>query len=498
MPFHFPEAALSVSVPVSVRGGPGSAGVPADTDSIVQDVEDFADFSALMDDLAAQLSTQPATIPMKEIVPDNAADDRIGLVTDEPDLISHELEGSEKPQTEERPSAEGAISTSNHALLPLARALDSTMVSGRVSAGNATPSAPHAALHSWRDQVANAQANTPIQTAPILDQKGSPAVEATPKNVRLNYADTAIISGPENSEAGSKTEPNKAKSAEFEMASAVPAGIAKAAAPDVARSAHSLASQTPNRIGVSFPGPSHVDPTPILIPNGPTSQNPFEWAANTPKAPTDTVESIATKRSETAHQPIGPTIAKTPSIPTGMPISFANQAVEIDPIKAETEAEMGVARDAFAGESATSPRADRAVGIAPHVTVQMARSASHQIAVAVTQQSDGQTEIRLNPEELGRVRLALSPLENGIVLTIAAERPETADLMRRHLDGLAQEFKALGYDNVTFAFAGDDAESRTAQQQTKEDATDDSPDPSSDQANLAKLTVSATGLDLRL
>ncbi|MEJ6477927.1 MAG: flagellar hook-length control protein FliK [Octadecabacter sp.] len=181
-----------------------------------------------------------------------------------------------------------------------------------------------------------------------------------------------------------------------------------------------------------------------------------------------------------------------------MPISFAKQAAEIDPIKAETEAEMGVARDAFAGESATSPRADRAVGIAPHVTVQIARSASHQIAVAVTQQSDGQTEIRLNPEELGRVRLALSPLENGIVLTIAAERPETADLMRRHLDGLAQEFKALGYDNVTFAFAGDDEESRTAQQQTKEDATDDSPDPSSDQANLAKLTVSATGLDLRL
>jgi hypothetical protein len=110
MPFHFPEAALSVSV----RGGPGSAGVPADADSVVQDVADFADFSTLMDNLAAQLSTQPATIPMKEIVPDNAADDRVGLVddrvglvTDEPDLISHEMEGSEKPQTGGRPPAEG-------------------------------------------------------------------------------------------------------------------------------------------------------------------------------------------------------------------------------------------------------------------------------------------------------------------------------------------------------------------------------------------------------
>ena len=494
MPFHFPEAALSVSV----RGGPDSAGVPAGTNSVVQDVADFADFSTLMDNLAAQLLTQPATIPMKEIVPDNAADDRVGLVTDEPDLISYEMEGFEKPQTGGYPPAEGAISTSNHAPLLLARSLDNSMVSGRVSAGDAGPSAPHAALHPWRDQTANTQANPPVQTVPILDQKGSLAVEATPKNVRLNYADTAIISGPENSAVGYIKETNKEISAKSETASVALAGVAKAAAPDVARSAHSSVLQTPNRIGVSFPGPSHVDPTPILIPNGPTSQNPFEWAENAPTAPTDTAKSIAPKRSETALQPIAPTIANAPSIPAGMPISFANQVAEIDPIKAETEAEMGAARDAFAGELATSPRADRAVSVAPHLTVQVARSASHQIAVAVTRQSDGQTEIRLNPDELGRVRLALSPLENGIVLTIAAERPETADLMRRHLDGLAQEFKALGYDNITFAFAGDDKESRTAQQQTKEDATDDSPDPSSDQANLAKLTVPTTGLDLRL
>ena len=51
-----------------------------------------------------------------------------------------------------------------------------------------------------------------------------------------------------------------------------------------------------------------------------------------------------------------------------------------------------------------------------------------QIATAGVQilAEGGQVEIRLSPEELGRVQLGLTASENSIVLSIQAERPETA------------------------------------------------------------------------
>jgi|GEM_PF-4064847 len=79
-----------------------------------------------------------------------------------------------------------------------------------------------------------------------------------------------------------------------------------------------------------------------------------------------------------------------------------------------------------------------------------------QIAAALEQSSGQSTQIALNPEELGRVRISLSSNESGLVVNIIAERPETADLMRRNIDSLLQDFSELGYDNPTFDFQNDD------------------------------------------
>lgn len=77
-----------------------------------------------------------------------------------------------------------------------------------------------------------------------------------------------------------------------------------------------------------------------------------------------------------------------------------------------------------------------------------------QVAVAVHKSQRGVTELILNPEELGRVRLAISTIDGTMAVTITTERAETQDLMRRHIETLAQEMRALGYDNVGFAFEG--------------------------------------------
>ncbi|MDP5360631.1 MAG: flagellar hook-length control protein FliK, partial [Paracoccaceae bacterium] len=88
-------------------------------------------------------------------------------------------------------------------------------------------------------------------------------------------------------------------------------------------------------------------------------------------------------------------------------------------------------------------------------TTETARHVAQQIAVSVMNTPGKATEIALNPEELGRVRLSLTAADGVITLAVLAERPETQDLLRRHMDVLAQEFRALGYGTISFSFGHD-------------------------------------------
>ncbi|MDF1728843.1 MAG: flagellar hook-length control protein FliK [Sulfitobacter sp.] len=120
--------------------------------------------------------------------------------------------------------------------------------------------------------------------------------------------------------------------------------------------------------------------------------------------------------------------------------------------------------------------------------------------VEVAQHLPGRpVEISLSPEELGRVRLSVSPTEAGLTVHVAADRPETLDLMRRHIQTLAQEFGAIGYGDVAFSFSsGSNPTSSTAAQDDPEQAITDLPP---DLPTIKKPTTqrtSAEGLDLRL
>ncbi|MDA3857332.1 MAG: flagellar hook-length control protein FliK [Roseovarius sp.] len=82
-----------------------------------------------------------------------------------------------------------------------------------------------------------------------------------------------------------------------------------------------------------------------------------------------------------------------------------------------------------------------------HIAMQIAASAQRGGA-------DRPVDIILNPAELGRVRLSLSSTDGVMSVTVIAERPETLDLMRRHIDTLAQEFLNIGYEKAQFSFGG--------------------------------------------
>jgi flagellar hook-length control protein FliK len=85
---------------------------------------------------------------------------------------------------------------------------------------------------------------------------------------------------------------------------------------------------------------------------------------------------------------------------------------------------------------------------------ELANHIAQQIVDVVKTLPNRPVEISLNPEELGRLKLHLVTSEAGIAVHVSAERPETMDLLRRHIGILDQEFLKLGFEDVAFSFAG--------------------------------------------
>lgn len=82
---------------------------------------------------------------------------------------------------------------------------------------------------------------------------------------------------------------------------------------------------------------------------------------------------------------------------------------------------------------------------------------AQQIAARLETPGHGSFDLALKPEELGHVRLKLVSHETGSLLIVHAERPETLDLMRRHIGALEQDLRALGHDQLSLRFSGGNA-----------------------------------------
>jgi len=124
--------------------------------------------------------------------------------------------------------------------------------------------------------------------------------------------------------------------------------------------------------------------------------------------------------------------------------------------------------------------------------------AERQILAAISATPSGRTEILLDPQDLGRVRLSLEGDESALVLTIQAERGDTADLLRRNADLLLQEFRQAGYQNLTFSFT-DQGHAAADQQSAGADIGLDDADLTAELvADLSSPRTALGSLDLRL
>jgi hypothetical protein len=192
--------------------------------------------------------------------------------------------------------------------------------------------------------------------------------------------------------------------------------------------------------------------------------------------------------------PMLPAAASAPPPPTPL-LNLAEIAADAVPdLDANLQTMLG------AGTAVTLSAPGSVLAQASLATAQVV---AQQLAAALSSgniDTDSPLELALDPPELGRVRMMMSEVAGVLTLTIHAERPETADLMRRHLDLLAQEFAQAGLDAPSVHISQQGAD--TAQGDDRGSAT---PTASADDATALEEPhdqhadrAATGGLDLRL
>lgn len=212
-------------------------------------------------------------------------------------------------------------------------------------------------------------------------------------------------------------------------------------------------------------------------------------------------------RGEFLSQLTSQPVAAQPILGEQVALSLANEggqslqisAAEIDgdadlfdPVLREVRGDTGV-------QSAANTQTGAQNGPSNNV-----RQFAAQIHEALAKGSQRPVEITLNPQELGAVRMAMQMSEASIGLTIMIERPETLDLLRRHIDQLVADFKELGYENIDLSLSSGGFSGQDAPEQ--DDATADTVSISQDDVDEAlpvqqlppSSAGTATGVDLRV
>ena len=248
--------------------------------------------------------------------------------------------------------------------------------------------------------------------------------------------------------------------------------------------------------------PARDTPVPVNAVGGP-QQEPF---APRTSGPLEETKALATVENDTAIAHPAPEwgAARSPRaeqnpLPAGEQPSPAEMAFVTRP-------ERALAGEKNLAESAGFDGQPEAMAIAAGTEILTAQlsptgrgieAQSANVARQVVQQlaenaltPNGKVEISLNPEELGRVRLTASQTDQGVVLIVQAERPETLDLMRRHLPDLMQDLKNMGFGDVSY--------SDQQQQQNQERAGTAIRADAAPIEDPETQMVQATGLDLRL
>lgn len=179
--------------------------------------------------------------------------------------------------------------------------------------------------------------------------------------------------------------------------------------------------------------------TPINVPIAKGAGMPVYWAIEASELPraevsrSVVVQDSAGPLSQAIPSQTEPVIAEIPLLDLDAPLPPRGEAIGLTRLSAASTAPVPISQPP---SFQTLPSA-----IAP------------QIAMALQARSETPVEISLAPEELGRLRIRLSPEGETVRVLVQVERPETLDLLRRNGDVLMQELKAAGFAGGNLSFS---------------------------------------------
>ncbi len=115
-----------------------------------------------------------------------------------------------------------------------------------------------------------------------------------------------------------------------------------------------------------------------------------------------------------------------------------------------------------AGVRLASP--ESAAAASPGAERELAQHVARQVVTVAHGRPDGGVALTLSPEELGRVHLQFHGHDGTLTVSMAVERAETLDLMRRHIDTLLRDLRDIGYREVNIGFGQEGARQQGAPQ----------------------------------
>jgi len=312
------------------------------------------------------------------------------------------------------------------------------------------------------DHIARTQGAAEASTPPKTPAQGDAVLPAPP-----DKTDTPGLATPTDSGAARMPPPDP-NATTGPNATANPSAGSETAAADAAKTPLPTAAMPASAIPVAA-GPETAAPAAEgAIPQANAAQGVLAAstvaAAATPKAArpvaAPAVQGAAMHEGVTRHRdtPLTAAAASGPrppqtaqaglrATPPQPPPEMANK-----PLLTDAGKPLAMVSDLLAATSrADAPPAPGVVATEP-VARQIAQAL--QTLPTLSPGTTGRIEVVLSPAELGRVEITLTAKDAVTILSFTAERPETADLLRRNIDLLLDDLRRLGFGEAQLGFAG--------------------------------------------
>lgn len=293
----------------------------------------------------------------------------------------------------------------------------------------------------------------PAPLPPALGAEDVPAEAPVPEDPAIApdaaMPSTLSLSAPTELPVTEKSDTEKPEKPERPETLAAPAPLKAPLVPTPLAQAVLLLQVAPAPVAADTMTQSLAPVVPAPAPPPPRSRGtlpelgPLAPPLNLPRADGDAPSLVAAAPITTSDDSLMPILSTALStVPSDLDI--------IAPPIPEARAEVVVEQTRLAQTTRDSAVQTSAPPASP--TAAQAVDVARQIEAAISRSRDGALEIALSPEELGRLRLTLSEGQNGYSLQVVTDRPDTLDLLRRHIDVLAAELRDLGYGTLDLSF----------------------------------------------